>query len=164
MDAVIFSTKDSRPMTGGGYNFLARTILSATAIIILSLFFPRIESKDGQIIVGFIIALFLIALVMSAPWISRFKKNVYATTTGIGYDEHFFLWSEVTKISSWYAGRIDIYTMKNGQRTIFCFGIPLTGEEFREGYKKTYNLLVDAREMYLKRSYIGGISNEGLSR
>jgi hypothetical protein len=139
-----------------------RTIVSRPQFIIIAVIcfcmmvallfnLPNVEGINGKIIIGIIVVINIVGLIFTVPWISKFRANVVATDEGISFENQFFSWTEVTRLSSWFGGRIDVYIKKGDASFIFCFGAVLNSKEFQAGYKHVYAELVSAREAYLNR-------------
>lgn len=128
--------------------YIAIAIGCFAMLFLLLFFFSNIESMKDKIFVGFILIIPVVVLILTLPWIPRFRENVTATTEGIGFDDQFFPWSKVTRLSSPFGGRIDVYLEKESAIPVFCFGIILSTEEFQEGYKHIYSQLLSAHEKY----------------
>lgn len=150
-EKVIFSNVGHRTRVSRAHH-IGIAVFCSTMLIILIFLSPNYAETNSKFIAGFIALLAVVGLVFTLPWVLRFKKNVTATDRGIGFDDQFFSWAEVTRLKSWFGGRIDVYVERDSKPFIFCFGIPLNREEFQEGYKAAYAKLQKARDEFQSKS------------
>jgi hypothetical protein len=144
---IIFSNVGQRTMVSRTHH-VGIAIMCLLMFFALLFFLPSIEGTKEKAFAGMIMCLDVVGLIFVLPWVPKFKANVTATDEGIGFGDQFYSWAEVTRMNSWFGGRIDVYVERDSTPSAFCFGVVLNSQEFWEGYKYAYSQLQNARETY----------------